>query len=376
MRASLSNNEDNPIVVMDKNRRSLLCFVFPSILVIFAVLGFFEVIALSTFKLGLVIFIILFVILPISYKYSYNFQRSTVFLNFLNVPRSADYIHPAESYNLKGSRNLYVTFGQVKLGTWQILPENLQNINNAGEDFFDKILDDGQNVVIYNHGNGGCRLTEHRIEMYKVLRKFFHVIAYDYRSYGDSSALPPSEQSLVEDCLAVFQWVRNRTKSNVFIWGHSLGTSISTHALLKLQTMNIQMPVGLILESPFNNFKEEVSEFPLAKMFKFLPWFHSTIVQPISENFNFDTDKYICSINIPVMIMHAEDDKVVPYKLGYKLYKEAQKCRIRGQGQLIFHSFSSKGQYGHKYLCRAPEILDKISNFIQLALETKTDKKL
>lgn len=86
------------------------------------------------------------------------------------------------------------------------------------------------------------------------------------KGYGDSSNQPPSEQALVDDVLLVYQWVRNRTNSHVFIWGHSLGTSISSHALLNIQTLKTLQPSGLILESPFNNMKEEISEFPLAKV--------------------------------------------------------------------------------------------------------------
>ncbi|KAL1516906.1 hypothetical protein ABEB36_000739 [Hypothenemus hampei] len=276
-------------------------------------------IALNTCKVGLLICIFLFVVLPITYRYSYNFQRTAVFLNFVNVPSHANYEQP-EKYGMKGTRNFYITSNDdVKLGVWHILPSNLENTSETDDKLFNKMLDDGQNVVIYSHGNGGCRLTSHRIETYQVLRKFFHVIAFDYRSYGDSSKLPPSELALVDDVLTIFQWVRQHTKSNIFIWGHSLGTSLSTHALLKIQEMNLSQPVGLILEAPFNNMKEEISEFPLAKFFKFLPWFQFTIVDPMSRNFAFKTDEYICQVHVPIMILHAEDDQVVPFKLGNKL---------------------------------------------------------
>lgn len=337
---------------------------------------FIRRITLATFKLGIAFCLILFVILPLIFKYSYSFQRSVVFLNFVNVPVNANYQHP-EKYGLKGSRNLYIkTSDDVRLGTWQILPENLQNSNQTDEEFFEKILDNGQNVVIYNHGNGGTRLSAHRIETYQVLRKFFHVIAFDYRSYGDSSKSTPSELALVQDILDVYQWVRNRTTSNIFIWGHSLGTSLSTHSLLQIQTMNLENPVGLILESPFNNMKEEASEFPLAKLFKYLPWFEFTIVDPMASNFRFETDKYICGIDIPIMILHAEDDRVVPFRLGHKLYKTAQQCRHNSQGAILFHPFGAEHKFGHKFICRAVDLPDRISNFIQVALETKSEKQL
>lgn len=66
---------------------------------------------------------------------------------------------------------------------WQILPKNLVNSSNVlDKEFFDKALSNGQHVILYNHGNSGHRVAPHRVELYAVLRQYFHVIAFDYRS--------------------------------------------------------------------------------------------------------------------------------------------------------------------------------------------------
>lgn len=55
-------------------------------------------------------------------------------------------------------------------------------------------------------------------------------------------------------------------------------------------------------------------------MFKYLPWFTYTVVDPMQANgFTFQTDKFICNVDAPIVILHAKDDHVVPYKLGYKV---------------------------------------------------------
>lgn len=66
---------------------------------------------------------------------------------------------------------------------------------------------------------------------------------------------------VIKDAITVLQWVKNMTSSKIFIWGHSLGTGISTHALHILGLENIHVD-GLILESPFNNIRCEVGEHP------------------------------------------------------------------------------------------------------------------
>lgn len=100
----------------------------------------------------------------------------------VNVPPHPEYDHP-EKYGLEGSRNFYVTTDDdVKLGVWQILPENLLSNYLNSTNYFEEILSNGQDVIIYNHGNAGSRVSSHRVELYKVLRQHFHVFAYDYRS--------------------------------------------------------------------------------------------------------------------------------------------------------------------------------------------------
>lgn len=57
-------------------------------------------------------------------------------------------------------------------------------------------------------------------------------------------------------------------------------------------------------------------------MFRHLPWFHWVIVDPLWVNhIRFQSDKHIEKIikKCPVMILHAEDDNVVPFSLGEKV---------------------------------------------------------
>lgn len=204
----------------------------------------------------------------------------------------------------------------------QVNSDYLETTVDNEQRFFEQMLQlDGSRIIFYFHGNSGSRAASHRIELYKVLRNMgYHVIAFDYRSYGDSSTIPPSESGLVRDAIAVYKYITSITKNPIVAWGHSLGTGVSTHTLAALERQHIPGPKLLILESPFNNIREEVSEHPFARLFRKLPWFNYTIVNPMFDNnLRFESDKHICSFPQPVTILHAEDDLVVPYKLGYKV---------------------------------------------------------
>lgn len=78
-------------------------------------------------KVSILIYLIIFGVLPIIFHYSYTIQRKILFLNFVHWPLNVDFTKP-ESVGMKGTRNFYLTTDQqVKLGLWQILPQSLLN---------------------------------------------------------------------------------------------------------------------------------------------------------------------------------------------------------------------------------------------------------
>ena len=59
----------------------------------------------------------------------------------------------------------------------------------------------GATVILYLHGNAETISQHHRRELYKIFQRCgHHVLAVDYRGFGQSSALYPlSETTLVSD---------------------------------------------------------------------------------------------------------------------------------------------------------------------------------
>ncbi|XP_061517031.1 lysophosphatidylserine lipase ABHD12 isoform X4 [Anopheles gambiae] len=233
-------------------------------------------------------------------------------------------------------------------------------------DLFEETLRATTNdVVLYLHGNTASRGAPHRVELYQMLRALnYHVIAIDYRGYGDSANLSPSELGVVYDALAVYQYITSITNNPVYLWGHSLGTGVSTHLLSLLTEMSLPGPKAVVLESPFNNIKEEICAHPFSKLYRHLPWFDYLISRPMYKNkLRFESDQHIAEFRQPVLILHAEDDLVVPFELGYKLYRKALDMRGKSWGPIEFHRFEKSSHYGHKYICRAPNLPEIIVRF-------------
>ncbi|GLG95799.1 Monoacylglycerol lipase ABHD12 [Gryllus bimaculatus] len=271
-------------------------------------------------RLSLGVVFVIFILVPLIFKYTYSLQRSMVFLNFVTWPRNADYNAP-EKYGLAGTKNFYVTSDDgVTLGVWHTLPASMDN-ENVSKGNFEAALSHGEPVVLYMHGNSGSRASPHRVELYNVLRNLnYHVISFDYRSYADSTDIEPTEEGVVADGKFMYRWLERRVKSSpLLVWGHSLGTGVSSHVLADLAKEGTQV-LGLVLESPFNNLRDEVREHPFAALFRHLPWFEMCFLEPIHANkIQFTSDEHITHFLAPILILHAEDDLVVPYLLGKRV---------------------------------------------------------
>lgn len=309
---------------------------------------------------------LLFIGLPFVFKYSPYIQRNLVFLPFIRMPKNVNFSDPA-SEGLPGTKNFYLeTDSGVKVGVWQILPvSQVEEAEGKELDWWDNQLSDGRTVILYLHGNTAHRAGEHRKELYQVLRGMdFHVVAFDYRGYADSSThIAPTESGVVRDARAVYEWLSSRAAGKVVVWGHSLGTAISSHLVADL-CQEDQRPCALVLESPFNNIFDEVRNHPMGWLWRKMPWYDWFFTAPLATNdLGFVSDQRVQVIDVPILILHAEDDLVVPFKLGKALYESALEGRASHWPKVHWKEFSGQHGYAHKFICRAPELPDIIREF-------------
>ena len=119
----------------------------------------------------------------------------------------------------------------------------------------------------------------------------------------------PSEKGLYEDGRSSIAWLLNKgvEEKNIVIYGESLGTGVATHLS---QNKNFG---GLILETPFTSMIDAAKNF-----YPYIP------VGLLLKD-KFDNKKKIKNISFPVLIMHGEADKIVPFAMGKKMFEIANK---------------------------------------------------
>ena len=160
-------------------------------------------------------------------------------------------------------------------------------------------------TILYFHGNAGSLENRiHKINNFKDMNINFLLLAW--RGFSGNEG-KPTEQGLYKDSRAAIKWLNEMgiENKNIVIYGESLGTGIATEVA---QNENF---AGIILESPFTSMidaaKSKYPIFPIKLLLKD----------------KYESDKKIMKIKSPILVMHGEADKIVPFKMGKKIYELA-----------------------------------------------------
>ncbi|CAJ0582087.1 unnamed protein product, partial [Mesorhabditis spiculigera] len=312
-------------------------------------------------------FFLLFVCLPLLIFLFPNHMQHIFFLNFRKIPMT-DYENVSSNNVLNTGRSFYLQGEQGKLGVWHTWPKSLtdsfkqKGIVPSDADMEESLARMKFPVVLYAHGNSFDRTIDHRCQLYNVLNNMdYHVIAFDYRGYGDSEG-SPTEDGIVADSRLVYEWLLPRIGDNLLIiWGHSMGTGVSTRLVQDLSKEG-KAPHGLVLESPFNNLHDAVMNHPFSLPIRWMPdsLVNLLILNPLrSVGLNMDSDLRIVDITCPIYIIHAEDDHVIPVKLG-RMLRDAARAAKR---DVEYLEFPSHREFKHKFIYLADELPKHVRKF-------------
>jgi uncharacterized protein len=163
-------------------------------------------------------------------------------------------------------------------------------------------------VMLYLHGarwNLSGSVT--RIDRWKKLG--FSVLAVDYRGFGKSAAISPTEELAYEDAEAAYEYLGKLAPGKPrLVVGHSLGGAIAAEVARRHPDVS-----GVVLEATFTSVKDMIA----STSWSFLP------VDLILTQ-RFDTLSKIGEIRAPILITHGTQDRIVPFEMGEKLFEAAK----------------------------------------------------
>lgn len=325
---------------------------------------------LASLCLLLLLLTALYLTPPLLLVYSSWVRDAMIFVHHVKTPFFANISNPA-SFGLKSVRQ-FELFHQdgCRLEVWQLLPHTYHDRTDIQDDAtYDSALSDGSPVVLYLHGNTGTRATYHRVGLYRHLAETLgtHVVTFDYRGFGNSECYP-SEQGMMEDGLLVWQWLRRKAPgAKVFIWGHSLGSAAATYVVSELSSTDVvangSPPLGLILDAPFPDIIAAAENHPFSLPYwPWMPLFSRYILQSFHEKF--ESAGRLGQIKCPVLILHGQQDWIVPYHLGRRVYEVAVESREENP-YLGRVEFVDCGNSGHKSNWESPQAREAVKQFVQ-----------
>ncbi len=162
-------------------------------------------------------------------------------------------------------------------------------------------------VALFCHGNAGN--VSDSAESLRTLhdRHGLSVLAFDYRGYGRSEGTP-SEAGLLQDARAARAWLAKRagvSEVDVVLMGQSLGGAVAVDLAAEDGAR------GLVLASTFASLPEVA-----AHHVRWLP------TQSLMRN-RFDSESKIGRYAGPLLQVHGDRDRVVPFEQGKRLFDAA-----------------------------------------------------
>jgi fermentation-respiration switch protein FrsA (DUF1100 family) len=231
----------------------------------------------------MLLFVEIIVVLVVAYSvlgWSLYFMQPT----FLYKPVRG-VIYTPEELDLEFEDVSLETADNIKLNAWFIPAKNARF------------------TILYCHGNGGNIM--HRLDTINIFYELgLNCFIFDYRGYGNSEG-SPSEEGTYIDVETAYNWLINEKKippENIIIFGRSIGGSIATYLAGKVTAK------ALVVDSAFTSYVDIGKKF-----YPYMPvkWF---------ARFKYDTISYIRKVNCPVMVIHSQNDEMIPFEFGQELF--------------------------------------------------------
>ncbi len=151
-----------------------------------------------------------------------------------------------------------------------------------------------------------------------------------------------SQQGAYQDALAAWHYLlteQGNQAQEVILFGRSLGGAVATWLATQVDEK------ALIIESTFSSVPDMAN------------WMIPYVSRLFYYRYEFNTEAMIREIGSPLLLMHSQDDEIVPYALAEKVFAAAQSPK---------YYFELEGDHNTGFLQNIPGYLQAINWFITL----------
>ena len=166
----------------------------------------------------------------------------------------------------------------------------------------------GSPNILYFHGNGEIASDyDYVAPLYQ--QHGINLFVADYRGYGESDG-SPSCSAMIRDALPIFQGFVTFLSNGgfgggLFVMGRSLGSAPAIEVAYHYP----QLLQGLIVESGFASQRNQLERLGVTHLFR-----------DMEGVVGFGNDVKMKQVRIPTLIIHGEEDEIIPVTEGRALY--------------------------------------------------------
>ena len=227
---------------------------------------------------------------------------------YMYIP-SVERVAPGEA-GLRGVEEVLLrTAAEAELISWYLTPAT------------------GQPTVLLFHGNAGA--VYHRAYRIRELQAAgYGVFILGYPGYGGSGG-EPTEASMMEAARLAYDHLVEAgiDPGSIVIWGESIGTGVAT------QLAAVVDAKALVLEAPMSSATDVAAQHYPFMLARFL------------MKDRFESVNYIDKIDMPLLVMHGDRDRIIPLELGEKLVDSAVEPKtlvvLEGAGHNNLYQYST-----------------------------------
>jgi uncharacterized protein len=168
-----------------------------------------------------------------------------------------------------------------------------------------------QFVIVYLHGNGG-HIGYRGSRVRPFLDRGMGVLLVSYRGYGGNPG-SPSENGLLADGRGALEFLTTQGigTGRTVLYGESLGSTVAVR--LASEQADAGQPVAaLVLEAPLSSVVDVATHH--------YPW----VPIGLLLKDRLEAAAHIDRTAAPILILHGQEDRVVPIRFGQKLYDAAR----------------------------------------------------
>lgn len=197
----------------------------------------------------------------------------------------------------------------------------------------------GRPTILFLHGNAGT-IADRADRLVAYQARGFGAAFLSWRGYGGSTGRP-TETGLLIDAKTALNHLRGLgiAAKDIVLVGESLGTGIA------VQTAAENPVAAVVLEAPFT------AAVDIAR--RTYPWVPVSLLM----HDQYRSRDHIARVRAPLLVLHGEADRVIPFGFGKALYAAANDPK----------TFLSLGAVGHEALFD-PETWAKGADFIDAVI--------